>query len=64
MEKEEAQQGVELLLSGGAPSREYLYREGGKLLGFTGYQWCDIFSTIEAPYESHFWRNHGTGIGR
>lgn len=49
MEKEEAQQGVDLLLSGGAPSREHLYREGGELLGFTGYRWCDIFSTIEAP---------------
>ena len=37
MEKEEAQQGVDLLLSGGAPTREHLYREGGELLGFTGY---------------------------
>jgi len=37
MEKEEAQQGLTRFSQGGAPTREHLHREGGMLLGFTGY---------------------------
>ena len=41
MEKEEAQQGVELLLSGGH-TRENASTVGqGKFASFTGYQCCD-----------------------